>query len=85
MRLLHFTFNLSRSVCNCVLALAVPPARVYPREDGDGDDHPAHPGRHVRGCQAEHAQGQLRLGPGCVDVQLCRVCVLHSPRICYHP
>ena len=61
------------------MALAVPPARVHPREDGDGHDHPPHPRRHVRGRQTEHAQGQLRLRPGRVDVQLCRVCFLHPP------
>ena len=68
-----------RSVCDRVLALAVSPAGVHSREDGDGHDDPAHPGRHVRGREAEHAQGQLRLCAGCVDVQLCRVCVLHPP------
>ena len=74
-----FYYPIYRPVCDRVLALAVSPARVHSREDGDGHDDPPDPGRHVRGGEAEHAQGQLRLCPGCVDVQLCRVCVLHPP------
>ena len=72
-------YPIYRPVCDRLLALAVSPARVHSREDGDGHDDPPHPGRHVRGGEAEYAQGQLRLCAGCVDVQLCRVCVLHPP------
>ena len=73
-----------RIVCHCLLVVAVPASRVDPRQDWDGHDHAAHPGRHVRSCQTKHSQGKLCLCSGCVDVQLHCVRLLHSPRVCHY-
>ena len=60
----HYSLlSLPRPLRDCVLAVAVPPARVHPRADRDGDDDPADPGRHVRGGLTEHAESQLCLCP----------------------
>lgn len=77
-------FPVCRIVCNCLLVVPLPSAWVYPRQDWDGHDHAAHPGRHVWGCQTEHTQGQLCLCSGRLDVQLHCFCLLHSSRVCHH-
>ena len=55
----HYSLlSLPRPLRDRVLAVAVPPARVHPRQDGHGHDHPPHPRIHVRRRAAEHTQGQ---------------------------
>ena len=75
----------SRTVCDCCLALSLPAPGGHPREGDHGHDHPAHLGRHVRGCETEHSQSELCVSTGCLDVCLHRLCLLHSSRVCHRP
>ena len=61
------------------LALPLHPGRVCAGPGGDGDDHPAHPHRHVLRRQAERPPRLLHLLPRHLDADLHDLCVqLHS-------
>ena len=70
-----------RPICSHRVVLALHTAWPRSRPGDDGDDHPAHTGRHVQRHRHNHPKGVLQLQARRVDGLLCHICLWNTPRV----